>query len=279
MRFPALLLFAASLTSFAQTAPPAQADSPYGKPLPWDTISIHETDPSHLNDGFGHDAPNGISEHALSLDFLISEAYTFSIFPAKDLIEGLPKWATEKHYDVEARVAPEDVAAYKKLTDLPIPEIVKAFQAHQYTGDMLMNQALLAERFKLKVHTEMREKSVLLLTVAKGGVKMKPAADPKHGTLNFSRGSMSGKGVPLSFIGSMFSMPAGAIVVDKTGDLAQYDFELKYAPMDTDPNAAGASNEADLFTAIQEQLGLKLSRGKTEVPVVVVDHIESPSDN
>ena len=276
MRSPALLLLAVSLTAVAQ-AP--QADPPGGKPLPWDTISIHETDPAHLDDLYGHDVPNGISEHALSLDFLISEAYTFSIFPAKDLIEGLPKWAAEKHYDVEARVAPEDIAAYKKLTGLSIPDTVKAFQAHQYTGEMLMNQALLAERFHLKVHTEMREKNVFLLTPVKGGVKMKLAADPANGALAFARGSMSGKGVPLSFIGSMFSMPAGGIVVDKSGDLAQYDFQLKYAPMDTDPTAAGASNEADLFTAIQEQLGLKLSRGKAEVPVLVIDHIEPPSDN
>jgi len=180
---------------------------------------------------------------------------------------------------VQARVAPEDVAAYKKLTGLSIPDTAKAFAAKQYTGEMLMDQALLEERFHLKAHTELRERNVFLLTVAKGGLKMKKAADPAHGSANFSRSHISGKGIPISFIGNILTMPAGGMVVDQSGDDGQYDFELHYAPQDMDTTAAGASNDPDFFTAIQEQLGLKLTRGKARVPVVVIDHIEKPSDN
>lgn len=257
----------------------AQANPPGGKPLPWDTISIHVTDPAKADNGFEHSLDNGLTQHAMTMEFFIAEAYTFTIFPAKDMIEGLPSWATETKYDVEARVAPEDVAAYKTITGLSIPDTAKAIAAKQYTSEMLMNQALLTERFHLKVHTEMREKSVFLLSVAKGGVRMKPAADPAHGSISLSRGSISGKGVPLSFLGGVLSMPAGGMVVDQSGDAGQYDFELHYAPTDMDTAAAGAGNDPDFFTAVQEQLGVKLTRGKAQVPVVVVDHIEKPTDN
>lgn len=273
MRVAPALLLAFSLMLHAQANPPG------GKALPWDTISIHVTDPAKADSGFEHALDNGLTQHAMTIDFFIAAAYTFTIFPAKDMIEGLPAWATDTKYDVEARVAPEDVGAYKKVTGLSIPDIAKAFAAKQYTAEMLMNQALLTERFHLKVHTEMREKSVFLLTVAKGGVKMKPAADPAHGSINLSRGSISGKGVPLSFLGGVLSMPAGGVVVDQSGDAGQYDFALHYAPQDMDPAAAGANNDPDFFTAVQEQLGVKLSHGKAQVPVVVVDHIEKPTDN
>ena len=276
MRFAAFLLLVTALSLHAQSNPSAP---PGGKPLPWDTISIHVTDPAHADNGFEHGTDNGLSQHAMTMDFFIAAAYTFSIFPTKDVLENLPDWARDTKFDVGARVAPEDVAAYKKLTGLSIPDTAKAFASKQYTGEMLMNQALLEERFHLKVHTELRERNVFLLTETKGGLKMKPAADPAHGSANFDRGHMSGKGIPVSFIGNVLSMPAGGMVVDQTSDKGQYDFDLHYAPQDMDPTAAGASNDPDFFTAIQEQLGLKLTRGKAQVPVIVIDHIEKPGDN
>lgn len=278
MRFACLLplLFVVTLPAQQQTAPPG------GTPVPWDTISIHVTDPAHADNGYEHNEANGLTQHAMTMDFFIAGAYTFTIFPSKDLIEGLPDWVHDTKYDVEARVAPEDVAAYKKLTGLSIPDTAKAFAAQQYTGEMLMDQALLTERFHLKAHIELRERNVFLLTVAKGGLKMKKAADPAHGSAQFLRSQVwgiSAKGIPVSFIGNLLTVSAGGLVVDQSGDEGQYDFELRYAPQDMDSTAAATSNEPDFFTAIQEQLGLKLTRGKAKVPVVVIDHIEKPSDN
>lgn len=279
MRFHRLLplLFVATLPAQQQVTPPG------GAPVPWDTIAIHVTDPAHADNGYEHNEANGLTQHAMTMDFFIAGAYTFTIFPSKDLIEGLPDWVHDTKYDVEARVAPEDVAAYKKLTGLSIPDTAKAFATQQYTGEMLMDQALLTERFHLKAHLELRERNVFLLTVTKGGLKMKPATDPAHGSATFLRGAtssgISGKGIPISFVGNLLTMPAGGLVVDQSGDTGQYDFELHYAPQNMDTTTAAASNEADFFTAIQEQLGLKLTRGKARVPVVVIDHIEKPSDN
>lgn len=275
MKLPCLLslLFAVALSAQQPATPPG------GAPVPWDTIAIHVTDPAHADNGFERNTANGLSQHAMTMDLFIAGAYTFTIFPTKDLIEGLPDWAKDTKYDVEARVSLEDAAAYKKLTSLSIPDTAKAFATRQYTGEMLMNQALLEERFHLKVHTELRERNVFLLTVTKGGLKMKTAADPAHGSANFSRDHITGKGIPVSFIGNILSIPAGGLVVDQSGDVGQYDFELHYAPQDMDTTAAGASNDPDFFTAIQEQLGLKLTRGKAQVPVVVIDHIEKPSEN
>ena len=267
-----LLLFATMLQA-QQSTPPG------GAPLPWDTVSIHATDPDHLDSASGRDVPNGVSEKALPLEMLIAEAYSFAIFPMKGTIEGLPKWAKDAHYDVEARVAPEDLAAFKKLQDLPIADTVKAFAAHQYTGAMLMNQVILTERFHLKVHTEMRERNVMLLTVAKGGPHLKAAANPNDSGLSMSHGKISGTGVPAAFIANALSLPADAIVVDRTGLNGQYDFDLRFAPDAASTTDNATTNEAGLTTAVQEQLGLRLQSGKAEVPVIIVDHIDPLTDN
>ena len=92
--------------------------------------------------------------------------------------------------------------------------------------------------------------------VAKGGLRLKPAADPKHGEMSFSRGHLSGRGVPISFLASLLALPVGHTVVNRTGVTGAYDFDLRF---DSGDNPAGAlSNDPDLFTAVQEQLGVKL---------------------
>ena len=80
-----------------------------------------------------------------------------------------------------------------------------------------MMQSLLQDRFALRVHWASKERSVYALVVAKGGLRMKPAADPKHGEMTFDRGHLAGKGVPLSFLASLLAVPLEHTVVDKTG--------------------------------------------------------------
>jgi uncharacterized protein (TIGR03435 family) len=106
---------------------------------------------------------------------------------------------------------------------------------------------------------------------------MKPAADPKHGEMSFSRGHLAGKGVPISFLASLLALPVGRTVVDRTGVTGAYDFDLRFDPQD-DP-VAKESNDPDLLTAVQEQLGLKLQSTRASVPVLFVDHIEPPTPN
>ena len=214
----------------------------------------------------------------MSLSDIISEGYNFSVmYFREDEITGLPEWAKSARYDIVARVDSGDVEAFKKLSDLSMPETIAAFTARQPTGEMLMIQSLLQDRFSLRVHWELKDRSVYAMSLAKGGLRLKPAADPKHGEMSFSPGHLAGKGVPISFLASLLALPVGHTVVDRTGVTGAYDFDLHFDPGD---NSAGApSNDPDLYTAVQEQLGLKLQGTHASVPVLVVDHVEQPTPN
>lgn len=263
---------------FVVTSSSQKETPPGGDPVSWAAVSIHPTDPASTNNSWG-DQPNGISDHGIGLQGLISQAYNFSVMPFRDdEIEGLPAWAKSTRYDVIARVDPDDQEAFRKLSSLSMQEAVAAFAARQTTGEMLMEQALLADRFHLKVHWEPRERTVYLLKVAKSGVRMSTAADPKHGSMTFDAGKLSGKGVPVSFIASLLASPAQRTVIDHTGLTGQYDFDLHFAPESVSASG-GTSTDPDFFTAVQEQLGLKLQSGEAQVPVLVIDHVEQPTPN
>lgn len=250
-----------------------------GNPLPWSAVSIHLTDPDNKN-WRTSDQANGITDHGMSVQGLISQAYNFNVTSFRDdEIEGLPAWAKTVQYDVVARVDPDDSEAFHKLSNISMEEAIAAFAARQSTGEMLMEQALLADRFHLKAHWEQRERNVYVLTVAKGGVRMSPvAADPRNGEMLLDPGKLSGKGIPLSFLASLLALPAQRTVIDHTGLKGQYDFKLNFAPPEATV-AGGTSTEPDFFTAVQEQLGLKLQSGKAKVPVLVIDHVEPPTPN
>jgi len=131
-----------------------------------------------------------------------------------------------------------------------------------------MLQALLAERFKLAVHREIREMPVYALVVAKGGLKIQPV-EAGSGGLTGGSGKLMAKAVPLSRLAGYLAGPRlqlGHPVIDRTGISESFSFTLEYTP-------------EDLFAALQEQLGLKLEPSKGMVDVIIVDHAEKPSEN
>ncbi len=260
--------------SSAPPVPPASAKPP----LSWASVAIHLSDPDREGGNYSHEEADGITERGMSLREIISEGYNFSVMPFREEdITGLPGWSQTTRYDILARVDFDDADAFKKLSNLSLQETIAAFTARQPTGEMLMMQSLLRDRFHLRVHWESRDRSVYALALAKGGLRMKPAADPKHGEMSFSRGHLAGKGVPLSFLASLLALPADHTVVDRTGVAGAYDFDLRFDPGD---NPAGTeSNDPDFFTAVQEQLGLKLQSTHASVPVLVIDHVERPTPN
>ena len=152
-----------------------------------------------------------------------------------------------------------------------------------------MEQSLLADRFKLKAHFETREMPMYELVVAKGGSKL--TESPDSAKMRVAVGTTTIKGAALmmrSFAGLLPAVPEldGREVVDKTGLGGAYDLSLKWTPMQaTAPggeSGAGRLPDADgpsLFTAIEEQLGLKLVPTKGPGQVLVIDHIERPSEN
>jgi uncharacterized protein (TIGR03435 family) len=173
---------------------------------------------------------------------------------------------------------------------------------------MLAMRTLLADRFKLVVHRETRELDIYALTRANPdgplGRALKPAsgdcspeafaarasAPPSAGSpppcgLQQGRGGMLFGGYPLSLFASGISNRVGRVVVDRTGLAGNWDFELTYAPGPSpggQPDgvpAAVNSDAPDLFTAVREQLGFKLESTKGPVDVLVIDHVEKPTEN
>lgn len=206
-------------------------------------------------------SPNGLDSINLPLRSLLADAYGI---PFENQISGLPGWANSEHFDVQARVDARTAEAWKKLS-------TKQIAAQQQP----MLQSLLAVRCQLKAHLETRETPVYDLVIARRGLKMKeaPAEDRSGGMIR--DGSFTGKATPIELLVANLTAWSGRLVIDKTGLAGKrFDFELEWAP-DTTAANAGPS----IFTALDEQLGLKLVPSKAPVQVLVIDHIERPSPN
>ena len=152
----------------------------------------------------------------------------------------------------------------------------------------LMLRALLADRFGLTAHTETREAPVFLLRLVKSdgtlGPRMRPAAVecmtlaaakaklPCGLDVRLAAGAVTGTGVSVAQLARNLMGAVGRMIVDETGLTGAYDLELTFAP-EPAPDSAAAS----LFTALQEQLGLKLEPGRAPVQVLVIDRAERPT--
>ena len=110
------------------------------------------------------------------------------------------------------------------------------------------------------------------------GIKAKISDPNRHSGANGGRGFIDAVACPVSEVTIRLSALLGRPVVDMTGDERKFDLHLKWAPDDTRAGGA-ASDSPSLFTALQEQLGLKLESGKVSAGVLIVDHAELPSDN
>ena len=219
-----------------------------------------------------------------SLKEIVKFAYNVR---ANQQISGGPAWVGSSKFDITAKEDAETLAALDKLPKEQRVEPVR-----------LMVQKLLEERFKLKVHHETRELPVYAMTVVKSGVKITPAAvEPVaadgttarrgSGISGRGRGQLQGMNTPLEVLAIVLgSQPeiGGRMVLDKTGLTGKYDFILKWTP-DAGMGGtgdAGASPEASgpsLFTALQEQLGLRLDATKGALDTIVIDSVEMPSEN
>lgn len=202
----------------------------------------------------------------------------------EDRIVGMPNWLRQERYNIDARIAESDAEAWQDPVQRK--EMLHA-----------MMQTLLAERCKLVVHREMKDKPIYALVVGKNGPKLK-ASEPgkaeairaKHpdavgvpnGAGFFVRGqtSLDIYGATTATLALLLSGPAGRPVVDKTGLTGKYDMHLDMEQQGGPPAADGSDDRgASVFSAVQEQLGLKLESQKDKVENLVIDHIERPSPN
>ncbi len=283
----------------SQAPAPAQSASQQ-QPISFDVVSIkpHKDEGMMMRIGMMV-TPDGFSGNGLPLDLLLRNAFDLP----RDRILNEPEWAKSRRYDIEAKVAPDDAPKLKKLS-------------RQQRWAMLI--PVLQERCGLKFHHETKELEVYTLVVAKGGPKLKeatpdelaangpPPAPEKPGAAGgLGKGQMmmhmSPQGMVLEATAStmagftrILSQQIGSTVVDKTGLTGSYDFTLSFMPEEgggpvmapgkgaPPPDGGGQTQEPvgpSIFTALQEQLGLKLVAQKQQVDVIVIDHVEQPSPN
>jgi len=215
---------------------------------------------------FGEAAPSDRVHLTFNARSLVAIAYGLPLRELNRVIGG-PAWidSDADRYEVNAKIDDADFASMRKDT-------------HDHP-EALMEQSLLADRFHLKVHFETRDLPVYTLVVAKGGPKMTPAkpGEPPHllGTGDGQNNVLTAQAITVGqLVRSPLLRPEGRMVVDRTGLTAAYDFTLK-SSIAGDPDSTGPS----LFTAMEEQLGLKLIPTKAPLEVIVIDHIDRPDAN
>jgi uncharacterized protein (TIGR03435 family) len=217
------------------------------------TIKPHDPDSHHQ--GF-----NAVGDRFTIRNQTITGIMMFAYSLNQHQVAGLPEWAGTARYDIEGTV------------DTPGEPSLRQQQE--------MLQKILAERFQLKFHKDKRELSAYAIQLAKGGPRLTAAANPDaqpdqegdgHGTEMtqvYTSASMADFVLGMQFF---LDRP----LVNQTGLTGRYDFKLRYTydvEKTTDPNAPPG-----LFTAVQEQLGLKFEPVKAPVDVYVIDQIERPS--
>ena len=194
---------------------------------------------------------------------------------------GGPGWIESDRYDIEAK--PDGSTAEQML---------KLSWKQRGAVEDRMKQALLADRLKLKAHFETREMPIFALVVAKGGLKMHEAkpgdtyasglkrSDGKPfgaGVFSISgNGTVTAQGMSLDTLALNLPGMTGHLVENRTGLTGLYDFTFRYSVADPPPPD---SNLPSLYTALEEQLGLKLEPEKGPVKVLVIDHVERPTEN
>jgi uncharacterized protein (TIGR03435 family) len=194
---------------------------------------------------------------AITLLDLIADAYGLRY----DQIGGGPNWLGSDHFDIVAKAAGEGPLARSQA--------------------MQMLQSLLADRFQVKVHRETKEMPVYALVAGKNGAKLKESPPDAAGGTSVRAGSMgmhmeASKGT-MDQLSRQLSLTAGRPVLDRTGLTGHYTYTLDWLP--ANGAAPPESDIPSIFTAVQEQLGLKLEATKAPIVMLIIDRAEKPSEN
>jgi uncharacterized protein (TIGR03435 family) len=238
-------------------------------PLAFAVATIKPSRPGVPGKGITMRGPREFATINTSLNDLITFAYGIHVRQ----IVGAPAWVESDLFDIVAQPEAEGLPNRKQLEG--------------------MLQNLLADRFKLAFHREKKELSVYAITVAKTGSKLTRNEGDPNGLpgLGFQGlGKLIARNANMQdFAGLMQSAVLDRPVVDQTGLTGRFDFTLNWTPDEFQfrnfsaglPPAAADKPDAppDLYTAIQQQLGLKIEAAKAQVDVFVIDKIEKPSEN
>jgi uncharacterized protein (TIGR03435 family) len=228
---------------------------------PFDVASVKQNVTGADSGGMNIDDHGLFTVTNMPLANIIEFAYDVK----EDQIAGLPNALSDAHFDIAAKVLPPGSGPSPKRPD----------------GDMqAMIILLLQDRFHLKVHLEPRTKPVYDLIVAKGGLKVKLSQDDiKDSNWNINgddtKKVLTFRNGGITDLASMLSDEVGRPVIDKTGLAGHADITLKWS--DDVAAEQGGPDVISIFTAIEEQLGLRLQPSHGPVDTLVIDHAEMPT--
>jgi uncharacterized protein (TIGR03435 family) len=276
LRAKSIALLVTALLALPAIAQQPASTTPQPELPVYDVVSIHPHSALDNSTSF-NSRPGNFAATNATLKQLISYAYGIR----EDLIYGLPGWADSAHFDVTAKASDFDPSAFKNLT-------------REQRESLLL--PMLTDRFHVRAHTEIKTLAVFNLVLTKDGPKFQkspspPPIDPDHpapngqlgrGGIYINNNDLTANAVPLSMLAEILSEQLNHTVIDKTSLTGDYDLKLKWTPDEESHDAAdngAADHPPDLFTALQEQLGLKLDPAKGPVTTLVVDHAEQPTPN
>jgi uncharacterized protein (TIGR03435 family) len=247
--------------------------------LPRAAVPVFEVAAIHVNKGDTSARTHIISSSSngrftainASLKSLVQWAF---VVPGARILGG-PDWFPSTRFDIEAKA---DDSVDSQLSTLPSVEGKAEKQA--------MLRALLADRFQLKSHQELRDLPVYALVIAKDGPKFQPS-QVNGTTINGRLGeiSVSGSDDTLALLADELGKHLGRVVTNETGLHGRYELSLKWASDQTvAPQSDGAGSPAgasgpSIFTAIREQLGLRLIPKKSPISVLLIDQATMPTEN
>jgi len=224
----------------------------------WEVVTVRPSDPNATSD-YLDQYGRRLKFANKTVEMLLTTGYNVH----KSQIADLPEWAKREHWDIEGL---SNMDGRMDLTQL-----------------QGMIRKALAERFGLKLHREQREMGVYAVTVAKGGPKLTESASDPNGRVEQHPREGPGwhmelmKNATMGDLALILEFRSDRPIVDQTGLKGRYDFQLKWL---TDDNHAGDPDAPPgLFTAIEEQLGLKLEAKRAPADVLVVDKVERPGAN
>jgi uncharacterized protein (TIGR03435 family) len=242
----------------------------------FEVASIRPADPDSRQAGFGLTPGGGINVLNMDVKSLIAFAYNVACGKNCDMfISGGPSWLGSSRFNIQA----------------------KGNDSSDLTAGMRERirqrlRSLLAERFQLVLRRESKEMPVYALKIAKDGHKLKtPKVQGEQGGIRGERGQMIGENAPLNFLIVNITGQLGRPVIDQTGLTGRFDFTLEFTPDmrggkgpdvpgdKGDVPSASEPSGPSIFTAIQEQLGLKLEAAREPVETFVIERIEKPTEN
>lgn len=188
---------------------------------------------------------------------LIFYAYEIKVYQ----LSGGPKWADSDRYSIEAKL------------DLPAEQSTRGKQLADWLSQA--TRTLLADRFHLVLRHESKVMPAFALVQTKGGAKLQPAKSGSPGGTSNGRGMVQVNNGSLADFASVLADAVGRPVVDRAGIQGGFDIKLTWVPDNSSPEIVGPT----LYSAIQEQLGLKLVAAHLPIPILIIERVEKPSEN